>query len=39
MNITFNQISKLSAGSFIYVDIRDEISYQHGHIEIGRAHV
>lgn len=33
MNITFNQISKLSAGSFIYVDIRDEISYQHGHID------
>lgn len=32
MEITLEQLSKISCNEYVYVDVRDKISYQHGHI-------
>lgn len=33
MDITLDQVSEMESDSFVYVDIRGEIAYQHGHID------
>ncbi len=32
-NITLNQVSEMESGSYVYVDVRGKIAYQHGHID------
>ena len=33
MDITLQQINEMEESKYLYVDVRDEIAYKHGHID------